>query len=163
MVDNLPLISYSIEECGKTQCHRLSRRLGKCWSMRPTSRSSGGVQTGCPLESLTSPYSLPNSSPITSNTPTSPPSSGKYLFLTQLNMYNFHKRKTPEGVQFYHQLFRKGQRYALFNVRQLLIGIRRKPSEAEILQGEELIRKLAPQCLKGISSNTQKTGTLSLS
>lgn len=38
--------------------------------------------------------------------------------------------------------------------RQLLIGIRRKPSEAEILQGEELIRKLAPECIKGMQVST---------
>lgn len=105
------LISYSIEECEKTQFLPSSRKHGKCCSTSPTSPSSGGVQMGNPLESWMNPPSPLSSSPNISNIPTSPPSSGRYFFLTQLNMYNFHKRKNPEGVQFYHQLFRKGQRY----------------------------------------------------
>jgi hypothetical protein len=35
--------------------------------------------------------------------------------------------------------------------RELLIGIKRKPSEAEINEAEELIKELAPECLRGTS------------
>ena len=49
--------------------------------------------------------------------------------LTQLNMYNFHKNKTKTvGLEFHHKLFRRGAKYIFNHHRELLIGIKRKPS-----------------------------------
>jgi hypothetical protein len=42
-------------------------------------------------------------------------------------------------------------------LRELLIGIKRKPSEAEINEAEELIKELAPECLEGMSVATQRS------
>lgn len=41
-------------------------------------------------------------------------------------------------------------------LRELLIGIKRKPSEAEINEAEELIKELAPECLEGRCESMQR-------
>lgn len=65
-------------------------------------------------------------------------------------MYNFHKKKTSEGpVEFHHKLFRRNQQYIIWLLRQLLIGIKRKPSQADLQLGDELIKQLAPDYLAG--------------
>lgn len=58
-------------------------------------------------------------------------------------MYNFRKiRLSKSENEFTHVLFRRNQRYIIPIFRQLLIGIRRKPSEAEVEFGNQLIDKL---------------------
>jgi hypothetical protein len=64
------------------------------------------------LRSQTKIASAVNFFPNILNTPIFLLLSDKYHFLIQLNMYNFHRLKTNDGlVQFRHQLFRKNYKY----------------------------------------------------
>jgi len=61
-------------------------------------------------------------------------------FIRQLNMYDFHKKKTPDGEHvYYHELFQKEKKHLLKN-------IRRKNAESSLLNteksrlGQELVR-----------------------
>jgi len=53
-------------------------------------------------------------------------------FIRQLNMYGFHKKKTPDGDHvYYHELFQRDKRYLLKN-------IRRKSTENSALHSDKL-------------------------
>jgi len=52
-------------------------------------------------------------------------------FIRQLNMYDFHKKKTPDGEHvYYHELFQRGKKH-------LLKSIRRKNTESSTLNTEK--------------------------
>jgi len=52
-------------------------------------------------------------------------------FIRQLNMYDFHKKKTPDGENvYYHELFQRGKK-------SLLKNIRRKNAESSMLSNEK--------------------------
>jgi len=52
-------------------------------------------------------------------------------FIRQLNMYDFHKKKTPDGEHvYYHELFQRGKKHLLKN-------IRRKNAESSMLNTEK--------------------------
>jgi hypothetical protein len=109
------IINILIEEkCKRASFPASFKKLGKYYKTNSMLMLFAGFQRAPPSKYWTRMFSQHRSFPIISNTPTSPHLSDRYAFLTQLNMYNFHKRKTNSGaIEFHHKLFRRNLKYPI--------------------------------------------------
>lgn len=99
-------------------------------------------------------------------------------FIRQLNMYDFHKKKTPDGEHvYYHDLFQRGKKYLLKNIRRKntenpglnteksRIGyelIKTKQDIATILNENIMLKNINREALATINSLENKVKEVSL-
>ena len=106
----------------------------------------GGYQKAPLSKYQTRIFSQHRSFPTISNILTSHLLSDKYLFLTKLNMYNFHKRKTTSGaIEFHHKLFRRGLRYTVFYKDSFLLASKENPAKPRFYTGMNFSVNMSPK------------------
>jgi len=99
-------------------------------------------------------------------------------FIRQLNMYDFHKKKTPDGEHvYYHELFQRGKKHLLKNIRRKnaessmlnteksklgLELVRTKQDIAAIINENLLLKKINREALATINSLETKLNEVNL-
>jgi hypothetical protein len=99
-------------------------------------------------------------------------------FIRQLNMYDFHKKKTPEGEHvYYHDLFERGKKHLLKNIRRKnaesstvaseksklgLDLVRTKQDIATIINENLLLKKINREAMTTLSTQEAKINELTL-
>jgi len=99
-------------------------------------------------------------------------------FIRQLNMYDFHKKKTPDGEHvYYHELFQRGKKHLLKNIRRKnaenstlnteksrlgLELVKTKQDIATIVNENIVLKKINNEALTTISSLEAKINEMNL-
>jgi hypothetical protein len=99
-------------------------------------------------------------------------------FIRQLNMYDFHKKKTPEGEHvYYHDLFERGKKHLLKNIRRKnaenstiateksklgLDLVKTKQDIAAIINENLLLKKINREAMTTLSAQEAKINELTL-